>query len=176
MIISLFGHRDLCCKNIKERLTKVLQKQIEQCSNISFLIGSHGDFDNLALFCCRELKKSYPQIKITIVFTNLNILTKHKNRLYSTLDLYKDVQTMLYDIENVHFKNQIIVSNKKMVDDSNLIICYVNMNKHKSGAKRAILYAIKQSKPVINLYSEQDEPTYGMTKEEIEKFYKKLSK
>ena len=103
-------------------------------------------------------------------------MTKNKKRLYSTLDLYKDVQTMLYDIENVHFKNQIIVSNKKMVDDSNLIICYVNMNKHKSGAKRAILYAIKQNKPVINLYSEQDEPTYGMTKEEIEKFYKKLSK
>ncbi len=43
-----------------------------------------------------------------------------------------------------------------MVDESDLIICYVDMNNYKSGAKTTILYAIKQNKKIINLFEKSD--------------------
>ena len=174
--IALFGHRRLWGKDIRERLTNVIKTEIEKYDEVNFLIGNHGDFDSLTLSVCRELRKSYPQIKITVVFTSLHIMVKHKDELFTTLDLYKDVQTMMYEIEEEHYKNQIVVSNRRMVDDSDLIICYVDMNEYRSGAKRAIKYAIKQNKPVINIFSEQDKPFYGMTSEEIDKEWEKIKR
>jgi len=37
-------------------------------------------------------------------------------------------------------------------------------------------YAKRKGLKIINLYNEQDEPTYGMTKEERAKYYKRLFK
>ena len=55
-----------------------------------------------------------------------------------------------------------------MVDDSDVVIAYVNFKEYRSGAKRAVNYAKKQKKTVINLYREEDEPFYGMTREEVD--------
>ena len=49
-------------------------------------------------------------------------------------------------------KNRIIFSNKKMIDDCDLVVCYVNMKVSKSGSRTAINYAIKQKKKIINLF------------------------
>lgn len=68
----------------------------------------------------------------------------------------RNCETLFYDIEDVHFKNRITVSNKKMIDDSDMIICYVDMTSYKSGAKNAIKYAMKKNKTVVNLYREND--------------------
>ena len=43
-----------------------------------------------------------------------------------------------------------------------------------SGAKLSMNYAKRKGLEIINLYDEKDEPTYGMTKEEKEDYYKKL--
>ena len=59
---------------------------------------------------------------------------------------------MFYNIEEQHYKNRIIFTNKKMVDNSDLIICYFNMNSYKSGAKNTVKYALKQGKNIINLF------------------------
>ena len=37
-------------------------------------------------------------------------------------------------------------------------------------------YARRQGLKVVNLYDEKDEPTYGMTKEQTEEYYKNLLK
>ncbi len=94
---------------------------------------------------------------ISVVMTSLSSINKDKYG-YSKVDMYKyrDCETIFYDIEEVHFKNRITVSNKKMVDDSDLIICYVDMNSYKSGTKTTISYALKQNKKDINLFNEED--------------------
>ncbi|MBR2970803.1 MAG: hypothetical protein IKC48_03300 [Clostridia bacterium] len=162
--ISFFGHRILWNVDIRERVKTVLESYFYY--EICCLIGTHGEFDRLALSVCRELRKSYSNIKITAVFSTLKTLLKDAY-------LYDDVETMIYEVEQEHFKNQITVSNRKMIDDSDLIICYVDTNKYRSGAKRAVEYATKQGKEVINLFREKDRPFYGMTKEEIESAWKK---
>lgn len=63
---------------------------------------------------------------------------------------------MFYDVEDIYYKNRITYSNKKMVDNCDLVICYVDMKSYKSGAKTAVNYALKQNKKVINLYEENN--------------------
>lgn len=60
-----------------------------------------------------------------------------------------------------------------MIDSSDLIICYVDMNISKSGAKNAIFYAMKNNKEIINLFEEEDVNSNRITKEEFEKITSK---
>ena len=87
-------------------------------------------------------------MKIIMVFSSVNIL---KN---NCREIYEDVETMIYDIEQEHFKKRIIVSNRCMVNDCDMVICYVDMKKYGSGAKQAVEYAMKRGKDIINLFQE----------------------
>lgn len=59
-----------------------------------------------------------------------------------------------------------------MIDTCDTLICYVDSNSYRSGAKTAMRYAEKQGLNIINLYRKQDLPFYGMTKEEIDTYMK----
>ena len=61
-----------------------------------------------------------------------------------------------------------------MIDTCDTLICYVNKKHNPSGAKHAMNYAKRKGLKIINLCSEQDEPTYGITKEQREEYYKNL--
>lgn len=82
----------------------------------------------------------------------------------------------MYEIEEEHFKRQIIISNRKMINDCDVLICYVNKKRNPSGAKLAMNYAKRKGLKIINLYKETDEPTYGMTEDEKQKYYDNLDK
>lgn len=152
--ISFFGHRqifksDIVQKNIVEILKAFLPQGYSR-----ILVGCHGDFDRLVLSSCINYKKIHQcDLKISVVLTSLSFLNKDYFGL-SKADIYRNMEceTIFYDIENIHFKNRITFSNKKMVDESDLIICYVDMNMYKSGAKTAVRYALKNNKKVINLF------------------------
>ena len=96
--------------------------------------------------------------------------------LHENYNVYDDVKTIMYDVEDEHFKRQITISNRQMIDTCDTIICYVDKKRAPSGAKTAMNYAKRQGLKVVNLYDEQDEPTFGMTKKEREEYYKNLFK
>ena len=153
--ISFFGHSTIIDNDeLSQRVKQVLAE--EMCKGCSeFLIGCHGDFDSIALQCCLDFKKEVdPAVKITAVLTSLSFLKKDEFG-YGKAEFYKKkgCQTIMYDIEEVHYKNRINYSNRKMVDNSDIIICFVDMKAYRSGAKRAINYALRRNKKVINLYS-----------------------
>ena len=89
---------------------------------------------------------------------------------------YADVKTVIYEIEDVYYKRQITLSNRQMIDACNTLICYVDTSKRRSGAKTALRYAEKRGLKIVNLFREEDKPFYGMTKEEIEEYWKNLSR
>ena len=152
--ISFFGHRNIINTIEVKQILKDTLKNICNDIDLHFLVGTHGDFDNIALNVVLELSKERTKnIKISLVFSNLSILNKDKLG-YKITDYFngKPIQPLIYEIEEVHYKNRINVSNRNMVDDSDLIICYVDVNKRNSGAKKALQYAIKQGKDIINLY------------------------
>lgn len=156
--IAFFGHRRIINKQVlQERLLKTLKIFLPKGFS-KLLIGCHGEFDKLSLSVCLNYKQNLDQnVQVCVVLTSLSSLNKG-SRDYSRVDMYKDrgCETVFYDIENEYYKNRITFSNKRMVDNSDLIICYVDMNAYKSGAKTAINYAMKQNKTVINLFKEED--------------------
>ena len=186
MNVCFFGHRRLWGKDIRERLKNKVEKFIQLGAKF-FKIGTHGDFDNLALSVCRELRNTYKDIEIEVVLTSYHkienkLLEIHKSEngeielLHQNYNIYDDVKTIMYDIEDEHFKKQITMSNRQMIDDCDVVICYVNMEEYRSGAKQAVKYAQKQGKEICNLFRDEDKPFYGWAQAEKDEYWKTVFK
>ncbi len=184
--VCFIGHRKIGFGPIRERLKNAIQEEINGGCKF-FTMGTHGEFDNMALSVCRELRNIHKDIEIEVVLTSYHSVEnklleviKHENGeielMHENYNYYDDVKTIMYDIEDEHFKKQITVSNRRMIDSCDSIICYVDKKRTPSGAKTAMNYAKRQGLKIINLYDEKDEPTYGMTKEQREEYYKNLLK
>lgn len=165
---AFIGHRQVCfIEKVKERL----QNAIEQCINDGcshFLMGTHGEFDKMALDACRFARKRYPNIKIEVVLTSYHIIEKKNSLDYVP---YQDVETIIFDIEDLHFKQQITESNKQMIDECDTLICYVDKKQNPSGAKTAMNYAKRRGLKIVNLFREEDSPTFGMTADEAKTYW-----
>lgn len=148
----LFGHRQLYCigSKLKDILYNQLQNLIKEGYTI-FLVGERGEFDSLALGILRKLKKTYLDIEICVVITNLKDTLSDKFG-FKKVDVYKNEKIIYYDIEEIYFKRKITISNRMMIDNSSMVLCYVDFRKHKSGAKSAVSYAIKNNVPIINFF------------------------
>ncbi len=170
MKTAFIGHRHIYSRNIMERLNNAIINEIKSGCR-SFTMGTHGEFDYLALNSCRNIRKTYNDLDIEVVITSLNEVKKNDK---SGIIPYSDVRTIMYDIDDIYFKRKIIISNQQMLENCDTLICYVNNSIRHSGAKYALNYAEKLGLKIINLYKECDDPFYGMTNEEsmemIEKF------
>lgn len=171
MKTAFIGHRQIFSKDICERLKTAVHNEINN-GCMTFTMGTHGQFDRCALFVCKELRKTYKDLTIEVVITSLNEIVR--NNEYE-MTPYSDVKTVMYDIEDAHFKQQITLSNRQMIDDCDALICYVNTLEYRSGAKTALRYAEKRGLKIINLYRKEDKPFYGMTYEQAHAYWKTLT-
>lgn len=172
MKTAFIGHRQIFAKDIMERLSNAVRTEIDN-GCMAFTMGTHGEFDRLALGACRRLRYDYSNLEIEVVITSLNTIKKG-----SELDivLYSDVKTIMYDIEDAYYKRQIILSNRQMIDTCDTLICYVDTTAYRSGAKMALRYAERKGLKIVNLFREEDQPFYGMTREQIQEYSKNLPK
>lgn len=167
---AFIGHRKVLFGNIEERLKTAIDEQIaDGC--LSFTMGTHGEFDEMALSACRSARRDHPDIKIEVVLTSYHTIEKKDE--YDSVP-YQDVETVMYDIEDKHFKRQITVCNRQMIDTCDTLICYVDKKRSPSGAKTAMNYAKRKGLKIINLFREEDDPTFGMTHEEKLKYWDKV--
>lgn len=163
--IAFIGHRNIFSDDVPKRLYKAVEAEIQGGCR-SFTMGTHGKFDELALKVCRELRKVYSDIVIEVVITGLNSVD-----YYDDLDCpspYSDVKTVMFDIEQVYYKRRITESNRRMIDECDMLICYVDNRVYRSGAKTAMNYAKKKGLSVVNLYREEDRPNGEILKKEID--------
>lgn len=65
-IATFFGHHD-CSSTLEEPLYRAVEDLICQHSVDTFYLGNQGDFDRLALYILRKLKKKYPHITYTVI-------------------------------------------------------------------------------------------------------------
>ena len=172
MKTAFIGHRKVFAKYIEARLIAAVHTEIENgCT--TFTMGAHREFDALALSACRSLRRNYQGLDIEVVITSLNAIKKDGEL---TAAPYADVKTVMFDIEDTHYKRRITLSNRRMIDDCNTLICYVNPSEYRSGAKTAMHYAEKHGLKIVNLYREEDRPFYGMTKEQIDEYWKAITR
>ena len=144
------GHRQVFRRGVYEELLREIARQIE-CGCKEFTMGNHGEFDRLALSACRFLRKRHPEIQIEVVITSLSAIKKDAGIEAP----YHDVKTVMFDIEEVYYKRKITVSNRKMIDGGEALICYVDEKNVCSGAKKALNYAKRKGLEIINLYREE---------------------
>ena len=69
-------------------------------------------------------------------------------------DYYSDVE-ISYAASKVHPKAAIQIRNREMVDRADLVLRAIEQQS--GGAWQKVQYAMKQEKPVINLFDEPDE-------------------
>ena len=148
MTCCFFGHRDAAIDY--DRLKNLIEKLIVNGYD-RFLVGRRGNFDLTALTCCQELKKRYPNIHVCLVLVSMRELMKFND---DDKSFYDGIEFVIYQVENVYFKRQITFSNEKMIDESDIAVCYVCENRHNSGALYSLNYAKKAHKKIINLYYE----------------------
>lgn len=145
--VGFIGHRSFFDRNIRAKLLSAIESETVR-GNFNFIMGTHGDFDRLALETCRKARAVDKRIEIEVVVTSLHELKRDKELGYNC---YDDVKTVMFEIENEYFKRQITLSNRLMIDECCALICYVDLNAYRSGAKTAMRYAEKKGLRIINL-------------------------
>ncbi|MGN0748469.1 MAG: SLOG family protein [Christensenellales bacterium] len=155
MRVCFIGHRNIY-ENIREKIKETVENEIKNGCKF-FTMGTHGEFDKMALSVCRELRETYKDIKIEVVITSFKTIEPiidhddiFGDEKYTP---YEDVETIMYNIEETHYKRQIIESNHQMIDTCDTLICYVNKKHNPSGAKLAMNYAKRKGLNIINLYN-----------------------
>ena len=53
MKTAFIGHRQIFAKNLPQRLIEAIKAEIDN-GCLSFTVGTHGEFDSLALSVCRQ--------------------------------------------------------------------------------------------------------------------------
>lgn len=142
-ICSFFGHRDIVL-DLSDEVEQAVEKAINEYGITAFYVGDRGEFDRQATGVIVKLKRKYPHIKLILV------LPYFTNKLNEYKELYeKEYDSVIIPSElmGAHPKSAITKRNKIMVDDSQLIICYINRNY--GGAYTAVKYAEKQNKKIL---------------------------
>lgn len=146
-VCSCFGHRN-GCQSAGEKLDK-LDKLVEESyfdGYTVFMSGGMGKFDEKFESAVRKAKLRHKKIKLFLVVPYFS----------NKLNTNKDYLEEMYDgvivpdtVEGVFFKNAINVRNRWIVDNSDLIIAYVERDY--GGAFEAVKYAKSKGKQIINI-------------------------
>ena len=151
--VSFFGHRYIeRGTEIENRLDKLLHDLITQKEYVDFLIGRDGEFDLLASAAIKRAIRSYGygNTHFTLILPYMKAEYRDNEKEY--LDYYDEVD-VCYESSIAHPKGAIQIRNRSMIDRSDLVVCCVQH--YSGGAYRALQYAEKQGKQIINISDEE---------------------
>lgn len=132
--------------DLKKDIITAVEVAINEYGINTFYVGDRGDFDRHAAGAVRSLKYKYPNIKLVLV------LPYFTNKLNEYKEIYKMDYDSIYiptELADVHPKGAITKRNRIMVDESELIICYINRDF--GGAYDTVKYAERQNKNIIHI-------------------------
>ena len=141
-VVAFAGHRyEWQSIGVGEKLLQVLEDLINKGYTI-FYDGNYGAFDNKCRNAILKLKNKYPNIKLVLILTYYH----HDKEKYPIPSYYDD--TILPEIEDLHYKQKITKRNEWIIDNCDLLVCHIQ-EAYKSGAYNTVKYAQKQNKPII---------------------------
>ncbi len=145
MTYCFFGHGSTP-PEVFPYLLNAIRNCVQKDDSARFLVGSHGNFDFMALRCLRTLRKEYPA---TLYYVVLAYLPKPDD----PFPLYEAWETLYPEgIEYALPRYAISWPNRWMVQQSDSVICYIT--RHYGGAAQFVKYAKTQGKQIINLADE----------------------
>lgn len=153
VVITFLGHRSLHNRNdLFEWVKKAILEKGDFSNDVVFFCGGYGDFDDLCAQVCRSIKESGQNCEIVFVTPYITVAQQEKIKWWMELGLYDSV---LYPpLEQVPLKFAIGKRNEWMIDQSDLIIAYVEHSF--GGAYQSLNYAQRKGKRIVNLACEKN--------------------
>ena len=148
MIISFVGHSSVCSsEKLKELLKEQIRKSICDAEYVGCYLGGYGGFDEICASVCRELKKEYGCIELVYITPYISLSAQAKIKENEQYGLYD--KSIYPPIENTPPRFAILKRNEWMVENSDLIIGYVNHDW--GGAYKTLQFAKRRKKKIINI-------------------------
>ena len=149
---SFFGHRKLELTEdekteLKIELYIILENLIKQGCEF-FFFGGFGEFDEVCWQIATNLKQKFPDIKRIYCLADENHLRPTKRPKYLKQEDYEEF--VYFPLEYNYWYSRIYYRNCAMIDQSDIVIFYVEKRKE-SGAYKALEYALRKKKEIINL-------------------------
>ena len=152
--VAFFGHRYIDNPFlIEERLEEQIYKLLSEHEYVDFLVGRNGDFDQYVSSTVLRVRKRYRDDNSSLILMLPYPTAEFMNNEESFHNYYTEVE-ISYAASKAHPKSAIQIRNREMVDRADLVICAIE--KETGGAWQTVQYAMKQEKPVINLFEEPD--------------------
>ena len=142
--ITFCGHGQLDPPGVlAEKIVSIIQGFVKN-DCVEFLLGGMGRFDGFAFRCCTAYKSKHPDAKILFVtpYPDDGYLKRRQ-------DCHRYDGVVVPPIEDIPPKWRISKRNQYMVQQSDLLIAYVNHGW--GGAAQTLLYAYRKHKHYVNL-------------------------
>ena len=147
--VSFFGHRYIDrFRMIENRLEELIIKLLREHEYVDFLVGRNGDFDQLVSSTIKRVKREFRDDNCTHILVLPYNSAEFQNNEDSFAEYYDEIE-ICPESHAAHFKAAMQIRNRRMVDRSDLIVCYVEHNS--GGAYQSMTYAAKQRKQIINI-------------------------
>lgn len=147
--VALFGHRYIADPfHLEARLEELVHRILSEQPYVDFLVGENGDFDRYASSVIHRLRQKQQKSICDHTLVLPYLTAKYLNNREYYEKYYSDV-IVSEQAASAHPKAAITLRNYEMVDRADLIICYVEYES--GGAWKAVDYALRQNKKVINL-------------------------
>ena len=143
--VSLFGHREIDdLMQLEYKLAPIIRELIETKPYISFLIGRNGEFDEYVASIIKRVQKEYRNDN-----SEINLILPYRVANIEYYEKYYDSVMIPESMHGVHPKFAITLKNRWMIENSDMLIVYVE--RKKGGAYTALKYAKKLNKKYVNI-------------------------
>ena len=145
--VAMFGHRDFCStREIEAKLHDILSDLIRTKPYLEVYIGRNGEFDLFAASVVKKVKKELECSSCT-----LTLVLPYKVKDIEYYEKYYDDIIINESQEKMHYKAAIAARNRWMVENCDLLLCFVEHNS--GGAYKAMQYANMRGIRTLNLFS-----------------------
>ena len=146
---SVFGHSKIeITKELENNLKSTFKMLIIQENVKYFYFGGFGEFDDLCHSIITELKNEYPEIYRIFCLSDPRHQRLSKRPKWLKDEDYEEITYL--DLNFDYWYTRIYYRNCEIIDRSDFVVFYVNHTKQ-SGAYKALQYAIKKKKQIINI-------------------------
>ncbi len=146
---SCFGHNKInVSKHLKEKLMSIFKELISKENVKYFYFGGFGEFDDLCHSIITELKNEYPEVYRIFCLSDPRHQRLSKRPKWLKDEDYEEITYL--DLNFDYWYTRIYFRNCEIIDHSDFVVFYVN-HTEKSGAYKALQYAIKKKKQIINI-------------------------
>jgi len=132
----------------ENRVEDLLHELIQAHEFVEFLVGRDGEFDQIVSSAVKRLQADWGDSSCALTLVLPYMRAEYSNNMDSFEEYYDSIE-VCEESATAHPKGAIQIRNKKMVDRSDLVVCYID---HESGgAYKTIQYAEKLEKKIINV-------------------------